>query len=290
MSSPRSSTPSIRRAVSLVARALRGGPRELRDRLNIWTTVGFSLLVGDRTPFYYVLGYPKTGTNWVARMLSGYLGIPVHEFWNSPWPQFSPAVMHMHRFLPFEGARRRTLYVMRDGRDIIVSDYHHRMRDRGLDPVLAGELDDYLGAGYDPEQVSANLPHFIRYLIDRRAGSTDYVSHVAASFAHPYTRVRYEDLLSDPYAALGTALTALLGESPGEERLRSTIEAERFEAITGRAPGTEDPNAFVRKGIAGDWRTVFTREAAEAYDAYAGETLIRCGYEPDHSWVRGCSG
>ena len=287
----RQSSPSagLRTAAALIARSLRGGPVGLRDRFNIWTTIGYSLVAGDRRPFYYVLGYPKTGTNWVCKMLSAYLGIPVHEFWASSWPQFSPAVVHMHRFLPFDGPRRRTLYVLRDGRDIVVSDYHHRMRDREADPALAEELNRYLGAGFDPEEVSANLPGFIRYLIDRRVASTDYVSHVGEAFAHPYVRVRYEDLLRDAPHALGGALTALLEEPPDEDRLHRAIDAESFAAVTGRASGTEDRSAFVRKGVAGDWRTVLTREAAECYDAYAGETLILAGYEPDHSWVSACS-
>ena len=78
----RQSSPSagLRTAAALIARSLRGGPVGLRDRFNIWTTIGYSLVAGDRRPFYYVLGYPKTGTNWVCKMLSAYLGIPVHEF------------------------------------------------------------------------------------------------------------------------------------------------------------------------------------------------------------------
>ena len=283
------STYALRSAFHLSRRLLHVGPGNLRDRLNIWTPIAFSLLAGESRPFYYVLGHPKTGTNWVCKMLSGYLGIPVHEFWLSKWPQFEPSVVHMHRFLPFEGARRRTLYVMRDGRDIVVSDYHHRMRDRDGDTLLAADLDRFLGKGYDPAAVSDNLPNFIRYLMQRTDGSTDYVSHLGAAFAHPYVRVRYEDLLEDAVAALEGGLEKLLGEPVDRERLVRAVEAERFEAVTGRERGSGDSNAFVRKGISGDWKNVFNREAAEIYAAYAGETLIRCGYEPDQEWVARCA-
>ena len=284
-----SQTPQSARSRSgLVGRLLQASPAELRDRANIWATIGYSLCVGDLQPYYYVLGYPKSGTNWVCKLLSGYLGIPVHEFWTSRWPQLSPSVMHMHRFLPFRGARRRTLYVLRDGRDIVVSDYHHRMRDRGTDPGLAAELEHYLGPHYDVGDVVGNLPNFIRYLIERSSSSTDYVSHVQAAFAHPYVRVRYEDLLADTPSAFGAAVEALLGETVDTHRLTQAVEAQRFENVTGRTAGTEDRSAFVRKGVAGDWRDQFSREAAEVYDAYAGETLIRCGYEADHSWVSRC--
>jgi len=285
--SSESSSPR-RPQAGLAARLLRASPAELRDRVNIWTTIGYSLFVGDLQPYYYVLGYPKSGTNWVCKLLAGYLGIPVHEFWKYRWPRLSPAVMHMHRFLPFRGARRRTLYVLRDGRDIVVSDYHLRMRDCETNPALASELAGYLGAGHDPSDVAGNLPNFIRYLIDRRVSSTDYVTHVGIAFDHPYVRVRYEDLIADTASAFETAVGELLGEPVDAERLNRAVEAQRFENVTGRSAGTEDRSDFVRKGVAGEWRDQFSREAAEVYDAYAGDTLIRCGYEPDHDWVSRC--
>lgn len=287
---PTAAGSSLRTALGVVGRTIRASPLGLHDRVNIWTTIGFSLLVGDRRPCYYILGYPSSGTNWVCNMLAGYLGIPVYEFWKSRLPHFSPAVIHMHRFLPVEGARRRTLYVMRDGRDVVISEYYHRMRDRSADASLSAELDYYLGAGYDPEAISANLPGFIRYLIERSAYSTDYVSHVERALSHRYARVRYEDLIVDAHTALGDALARLLNESVDPKRLADAIDAQRFEKVTGRKPGSEDAAEFVRKGVSGDWLNMLTREAAEIYDAYAGDTLIRCGYESDHSWVGRCSG
>jgi hypothetical protein len=259
------------------------------DRVLVWSTTLLSLAHSDARPSYYVLGYPKSGTNWVCHMLSGYLGIPVYQFWRSRLPLFSPCVLHMHRFLPFQRARRRTLYVMRDGRDIVVSDYYHRMRERDQDVAVAEDLDRYLGAGYDPDAVSENLPAFIRYMQERTLGSVDYVTHLREGLVRDYVRVRYEDLLLDTHATLSVAIGELAHEETDDERLAEAIEAQRFENVTGREAGSEGTGSFVRKGIAGDWRNVFTREAAELYDAYAGDVLIRCGYEADHRWVERCA-
>jgi hypothetical protein len=38
-------------------------------------------------------------------------------------------------------------------------------------------------------------------------------------------------------------------------------------------------------GVAGDWRRVFSREAAALFDDLAGDWLIRLGYETDRRWV-----
>jgi hypothetical protein len=52
----------------------------------------------------------------------------------------------------------------------------------------------------------------------------------------------------------------------------------------GRERGEEDSSAFYRKGIAGDWKNVFTERDREIFKEAAGELLIRLGYERDGDW------
>ena len=54
---------------------------------------------------------------------------------------------------------------------------------------------------------------------------------------------------------------------------------------TGREPGQSDNNEHVRKGVVGDWRTHFSREAAEVFNELGGEALVHLGYEADTGWV-----
>ncbi len=51
-----------------------------------------------------------------------------------------------------------------------------------------------------------------------------------------------------------------------------------------RKPGEEDSTSFFRKGVADDWRGVFTEEDRQAFKEEAGETLVRLGYEKDEDW------
>ncbi len=78
----------------------------------------------------------------------------------------------------------------------------------------------------------------------------------------------------------------LTGAEPDMHRVREVLEATSFEKRTGRKRGQQDLSwPSLRKGVAGDWKNLFTREAAELFDRYAGETLVEDGYEPDRSWV-----
>jgi hypothetical protein len=50
-------------------------------------------------------------------------------------------------------------------------------------------------------------------------------------------------------------------------------------ASGGRQPGEADPQSFLRKGIAGDWKNHFDEECNRLYCAVAGEALEKAGYE-----------
>jgi hypothetical protein len=63
------------------------------------------------------------------------------------------------------------------------------------------------------------------------------------------------------------------------------IEATSFERLSkGRKRGEEDSSSFHRKGVAGDWRGVFTERDKEVFKEAAGELLIQLGYERDDDW------
>ena len=42
----------------------------------------------------------------------------------------------------------------------------------------------------------------------------------------------------------------------------------------------------MRKGIVGDWKNHFTPASRAMFDEFAGEQLIKLGYETDNSWVQ----
>jgi hypothetical protein len=43
--------------------------------------------------------------------------------------------------------------------------------------------------------------------------------------------------------------------------------------------------SFLRKGVAGDWKNKFDNRACETFDYFAGDKLVKMGYETDRNWV-----
>ncbi|MCA1729871.1 MAG: sulfotransferase domain-containing protein, partial [Actinobacteria bacterium] len=89
--------------------------------------------------------------------------------------------------------------------------------------------------------------------------------------------IRYEDLLQDAPGTLGQVLK-LLRTSRGDRTIEYCIRAGDFERVSSRQRGEEDSRSFFRKGVAGDWRGVFTERDRDIYEGLAGDQLINMGY------------
>lgn len=249
-----------------------------------WSTILMDAARGDASSSLYVTGHAKSGTNWLCTILADYTGFPLYEPWKHRVPRTSPQIFHMMRLLPFRAAQRRTLYIMRDGRDVMVSRWYETIHREPGDKVAA---ERFLGVEMTDENMREHLARFIEFMSTYQRGCADYKTHLTYQLNNPYVSVRYEDMLTDPVGELRRALHQILGHEPDLPRLEEAVRKNSFEEKTKRARGDESKGNFLRKGIAGDWRNHFTPEAARAFDAYAGDLLIELGYEPDHTWVDG---
>ena len=258
--------------------------KTIHEHTLYWTSIGWDVLRGDHSPGIYVLGYVKSGTNWLCHLLSGILEMPILEAWKVRLPVLHPCVYHTHRFIPLDSIRRRTIYIMRDGRDTLVSYYFHLIREQG--PQLR-QAEQVIGRRLTAENIRENLPGFISYLQATRTSTADWRTHIETwqRFREQYFTIRYEDLLTDAESELIRAIQALTGRQPEAGQVRSVVQQQDFRTVTQRAPGHEDSNKFMRKGVQGDWRNNFSRSAARKFNAYAGQLLIDLGYESDPSWT-----
>jgi hypothetical protein len=67
--------------------------------------------------------------------------------------------------------------------------------------------------------------------------------------------------------------------------VRRCVENASFENLSGgRQRGEEDHSSFFRKGIAGDWRNVFTEKDKRVYKEAVGDLIVKLGYEKDNDW------
>ncbi|MCA9051330.1 MAG: sulfotransferase domain-containing protein [Planctomycetaceae bacterium] len=247
-----------------------------------WSTVGYSILTQHSVPFYYALGFPKSGTGWLTRILSDYLNLPKLRVKHRWLPSFRPCVIKTHRFVPGSRIRNRTLYIVRDIRDIAVSFNWHVLRHGGSQQR---EVERFTKRVLSPDDVTENLPNVLRYLASGRSSSLPWTDHIRLALDKGYQILRYEDLLADPVETLSDVFSKLPGHQPDTNRLKFVIRSHAFEAETGRPAGTDDNSSYIRSGVAGQWKEAFDRESAELCRQLFGETLLAMNYEADDNWV-----
>lgn len=186
----------------------------------------------------------------------------------------------------------RVIHMIRDGRDVAVSMIHHMWnysKDVGAFYDLESEdlekRDAYrenpasaLAEGLFTEKRLTNIARSWA----RHVGKA--VDDGPALLGGNYAEVRYEDLLQRPEEEVGRLLR-FLGADVNEETVKRCIEAGSFEKWSeGRERGEEESSSFYRKGIAGDWKNIFTEDDKRVFKKAAGELLIRLCYERGYDW------
>lgn len=188
----------------------------------------------------------------------------------------------------------KVIHIIRDGRDTAVSTVHHmwnNAREEGgtyyLTPEEKTKRESYRA---DPEKFlrsgeSLFTPKRLRNIATFWEHQIGQVTGDGRTLlGDDYAEVRYEDLLERPVKEVARLLE-FLGADATEEAARRCVEAASFERWTkDRERGEEDSTSFLRKGVAGDWRNVFTARDREIFKEHAGDLLIRLGYERDHDW------
>lgn len=264
----------------------------LAQRLAKKMTRSIGVHWGESFPFYYVTEHPKSGGSWLAKMVSDYLQLPFPQFSRLPLG-FSCVILN---HWPYHRQLKRVTYLYRDGRDVMVSYYFHHMHmsrhaDNPVPRRIARTYERLLGKNFDPDDVVRHMPRFIEHEFAHpgRGTAVNWRDHVDGWFraegTGAVTYVSYEELLRDCRAALTRVVEAVSGEAVDTWRLETTIEKMSMKRQTGRDRGESKIDQHSRKGVAGDWKTYFSREAAEVFNDVAGDTLVRLGYETDKGWV-----
>lgn len=233
-------------------------------------------------PYYVINEYPKSGGSWVGEMLSDALKVP---FPRNRLPMLRPSILHGHMMHSWN--MHNILLVWRDGRDVLISQYYHSLfeNDKGNARLVAKCRQDLGLKNYD--DISGNLISFMEYVYEQkrnpRMSWADFVNKWAN--CERCIHVRYEDLRVKPVDELVRIVHQLAGIGLDNKIAEEIVDMHSFERLSNRQAGDANIHSFLRKGIVGDWRNYFSIEARERFHAYAGNELIKLGYEKSEAWV-----
>ena len=148
----------------------------------------------------------------------------------------------------------RIVSTTRDGRDCFVSLWFHLYPDR--EPLAADNRADFLG----------RIRNHAKTWRDTMASfQKDAELHPGAHFP-----IRYESLLQDAEGEMAR-LFEWFGCDADSQTVAEVVGRNAFAVASGgRQPGEADPKAFLRKGIAGDWKNHFDEECNQLYCDVAG--------------------
>ena len=182
----------------------------------------------------------------------------------------------------------RVIHIIRDGRDAAVSAVHHSWnfgKTQGVRISAKREAYHENAGGLRNKRESLFAGNSLRRMAaewDARVSRT--IEDGPALLGDNYTEVRYEGLLERPEEEM-TRLLGFLGAEAGEETVSHCVNSASFEKLSkGRRRDEEDATSFFRKGVAGDWKNVFTARDKQVFKEVAGGLLIRLGYEENDHW------
>lgn len=237
----------------------------------------------SKIPYYIVNEYPKSGGSWLGQMIGDLLDIP---FPRNRFPILKPSIMHGHYL------RRKTMHnvviLWRDGRDVMVSWYHHCLFKNEIDNhSLVKTVTNDLQLK-DINAVKFNLPEFIEYSFEKQK----HPSFSWATFVNSWINqsdvvyLHYEKMRENPVSELQRVVQELTSLKIDDNTVIKVVDKYSFAKMSKRVLGQENKTSFMRKGIVGDWKNYFSQEACEIFSEYAGSELIQLGYEDSSDWVR----
>ena len=100
--------------------------------------------------------------------------------------------------------------------------------------------------------------------------------------------ISYEAMKADLPSQLKIVFQTVGSDDAAADHAAATAatEATRFQDVSGRSEGdSSSPTAKARKGVAGDWKSHFTRRDGQLFHEIAGDALIKMKYENDGSWI-----
>ncbi len=243
----------------------------------------------------YIIGLPKSGTNWLSQLLEevpgykpAYIYDPdecsqLHNICNDIFSHL-PHNLHYVMKLHTECAPRnvkvldqfdlRPVIMYRDLRDQCVSRYFHVLND----PTHRHH------AQYNSTPKEEAMMHNIDITIGYYLGWVENWRSIMAQQPSRFLEVKYETLRQNPALTLQNVLEFFkidLSQSEVENIVQKVSARTKFDI----KENLSKHKGTARKGIVGDWRNHFTEQQVQLFKEKCGQHLIDLGYEKDLNWT-----
>jgi hypothetical protein len=226
----------------------------------------------------FIVSFPKSGNTWI-RFLIACMQHPEEEISFRNIERYVPDIhksrksiqsMPAPRFVkchtPCFDAFPRFVYVVRDGRDAMISFYHYALGEGSF----TGSLGEFLGSA-----VATRYGTWFEHVL----GALEAVERDPERVL----LVRYEDLLSSAVAqAHRIAVFCRLSMAPeAVEGAVADCRFSRLQEVERRHGGELDEGAdfrFFRRGVSGQWRDEATQRELAPFMEEASDAMARLGY------------
>jgi len=235
----------------------------------------------------FIVSFPKSGNTWTRFLIANLLhpeepanfgnidrlipeseGLTRNQLARVPRPR----IMKSHDY--FDARFRKVIYIVRDPRDVVVSQFHFFRKRRRIS---------------DDDSIEQFVTRFVAgETCDYGSWGINVASWLATRKNSPgFLLVRYEDMVARTSAEL-TRIASFLGTRTTPERVAQAVERSsadqmrKLEGANATALVTKNSRQdvpFVRSAKAGGWRTGLPEPAVKQVEAAWGPLMGYLGYE-----------
>lgn len=240
--------------------------------------------MNSETNQFYVNSFPRSGNTWVRRVLNSILD-PVNLDVNpkfrklfrvipyTKFPQVDNVTLNDSelRMIKSHGSYETCgqdipiVYLVRDGRDAIISYYHFNVDHRGYSEGFDSYFDRHV---LQDRMVSKRERVLRKFMGDWSENVHSYADKKNVLI------VRYEDLRAEP-AACFEKMIQFTGVFATTEMIRNAVSESRRELDEKRARHER------ARGVCGGWRDVLSKSQSEQFTARHKAALTFYGYATD---------
>ena len=250
-------------------------------RRRSWYTYPLAMLLVTPLPANLIAAYPRSGSTWLRTMLVNVIypeansnpeifnrfipGISITHFLHAYTSKIEPRIFSTHSQY-YRGLKRRTVYVLRDGRDSVLSLFRYSTTRMGIEM----DFDDWF------QQYTCGHVRWDEHV-------KSWLTIGQSTLQDDLLVVRYEDLRKDTFFEL-KRVCEFLNIGCSKEVLNNSIEnasvanMKKWERNTLGEPASENAS-FYRGGESNEWVSLLTEEQRQRFLARHSDVLLLAGFD-----------